>query len=230
MRRPRAGTQHNDGMSPARPGADTRVWLTYAIIKELGYDPTCGVFADVQLQPTGEIETVLVGGPFAGEGFGLWFPLEVDDTVVVGMPLGDSAWGPVLLSRVWNSGDRPPLPTDLDWAPRAAQLEPPTDVWLRAKAGQAIKIRAQGADIDIRVEATGDIVIENLGTGKVKLGLADTAQPLINHTLFKTLLAPIIATLVAAPGVTDTVLRTAVVTALTSIMNAPIGTLKTEAT
>ncbi len=167
----------------SRPGADTRLWLTLGVVKALGWDPeaaaglTGGVFADVQFVPTGELETCYVGMPYAGAGFGAWWPLEVDDTVLVGVPGGDTGWGPVILTRFWNSGDLPPNLQDLDWLPKAAQLEPPTDAVIRLKDGAAYKLRTRGGDISIQVEGTGDVTIENLGTGKVKLGLAATAVP-----------------------------------------------------
>jgi len=174
MRRPGAGVM-------SRPGADTRCWLTFGVVVDLGYDPvavsglTGGVFADVQFQPSGEIETCYVGMPYAGGSFGAWWPLRKDDTVLVAIPMGDSSYGPVIISRFWNSGDLPPSGTDLDWAPGGD--EPPTDAVIRMQPGAAYKLRGSGANIDIRVEGTGDVIIENLGAGKVKLGLADTSQP-----------------------------------------------------
>lgn len=170
--------------SQNRPGADTRVWVTVGVVKELGWDPTAvagvsgGVFADVQLQPSGDIETCYVGLPYAGGGFGAWWPLAVDDTVLVAIPHGDSGYGPVIVSRFWNSGDLPPAASDTDWSSGESAQEPPADAVIRMRAGVAYKLRSSSANIDIRVEESGDIIIENVGSGKVKLGLAEDAQPI----------------------------------------------------
>lgn len=185
----------------ARPGADTRTWLTFGIVLELGYDPvavpglTGGVFADVQFQPSGEIETCYVGMPYAGGGFGAWWPLRKDDTVVVAVPMGDTGYGPVIISRLWNSGDLPPPGTDPDWAPGGD--EPPTDAVIRMEPGVSYKLRGSGANIDIRVEGTGDVIIENTGTGKVKLGLAETAQPVALSPLVEAAIALVVADAIA---------------------------------
>lgn len=168
----------------ARPGADARSWVTIGVVKELGWDPTPvagvsgGLFADVQMQPSGDIETCYVGVPYAGGGFGAWWPLEIDDTVIVVIPNGDSGYGPVIVGRFWNSGDLPPTSSDEDWAPGASALEPPADAVIRMKSGRAYKLRSSGASIDIRVEDSGDLVVENVGSGKVKLGLAADAEPI----------------------------------------------------
>lgn len=92
----------------ARPGNDPRVWLTLAVVKELGFDAEEGLFADVQYQPSGDFETALVSGACAGSRFGSWRPLAIDDTVLVAVPMGDPGHGPVIISRLWNAGDPPP--------------------------------------------------------------------------------------------------------------------------
>jgi len=230
--------RRGSGVAPpmsAQPGIDPRVWFSLAVVKELGWDPVAipgvsgGVFADVQLLPDGEPETCFIGMPYAEDGAGAWFPLEIGELVVVAVPMGDTGSGPTIVARMWRKSAAP-VAADLDWAPGAGAQEPPSDIWIRAKQGKAIKIRTQAADIDIRVEVTGDVVIENLGTGKVKLGLAETAQPVTNDTLLTLAIQAASTVLAGAPGVTDNVLRTAVVAALNAIAAAPTGTVKTEAT
>jgi len=185
-----------------RPGADTRLWLTLAVVLELGYDPiavpglTGGVFADVQFQPSGDIETCYVGMGYAGAGFGAWWPLEVGDTVLVAVPMGDCGYGPVIVSRFWNSGDLPPPGTDLDWAPGGD--EPPTDAVIRLKPGTSYKLRTSGGgEINIRAEGTADVVIENTGSGKVKLGLAATSSPVALSPLVEAAIKAAVDTAIA---------------------------------
>src|SRR5216683_3334457 len=91
----------------ARPGIDTRIWLTLAVVKELGYDSAEGIFADVQFQPSGEIETCFVGSAYSGGQFGMYCPLRVGDTVLVAVPSGDPNNGPIIISRQWDASDPP---------------------------------------------------------------------------------------------------------------------------
>lgn len=176
--------RHIDGQAlaslAARPGIDPRVWHTLATVTEVGYVPEQGVFVDVRVEPHGETETAFVGVPYAGGGFGSWYPIEVGDLVMVAYPHGDSGYGPVVIARFWSGGDPPPPPTDADWAPKADALEPPTDVVIRVKPGSHYKLRGTGdsrIDIALDVSASGDVIIENLGSGKVKLGQAEGASP-----------------------------------------------------
>ena len=219
--------------SASYPGVDPRVWLTLATVTEVGYVPLQGVFVDVTYAPLGEKMTAYVGLPYAGDGFGAWYPLEVNDVVLVAVPHGDDGHGPVVVARLWSGSAPPPSPDDLDWLPNAAALEPPTDVVIRMKPGVAYKLRGSGADIDIRVEGTGDVVIENRGTGKVKLGLAATAVPIALAPLVTaifTALQSAVAATVIVPGDGGAALKTALATALTAAAQTAIGTLKTEAT
>ena len=152
----------------SRPGVDPRQWLTYAVVKELGFDPAEGMFADVQYVPTGEIETVLVGASYAGNDFGCWAPLEVDDTVVVGIPGGDPGNGPVILARVWKAGDKPN-------ADMGNGEVPTRDFVLRVNKNSKLRIRTSGE---------GDIEIVPEGSGKVYLGdVADTEPAVRGLTL-----------------------------------------------
>jgi hypothetical protein len=91
----------------SRPGIDPRVWLTLAVVKDVGYDSDEGLFADVQYQPSGDFETALIGAAYAGSRFGSWRPVRVDDTVLVAVPMGDPGHGPVIVARMWNAGDKP---------------------------------------------------------------------------------------------------------------------------
>lgn len=157
-----------------RPGIDPRVWLTYGTVKEIGIDPAHGVFADVALQPDGNVETCYIGTACAGSvegtiGWGDWEPLEVDDTVLVGIPMGDSAMGPVVITRFWNSGDPPPTQI-------ADGDEPTKDRWIIAKPGQKLNLLATLAGL---FEA-GGAKLELDPSGGVKL---HTALPLIPVSL-----------------------------------------------
>lgn len=159
----------------SRPGIDPRVWLTLAIVKDVGYDPDEGIFVDVQYQPNGDIETCLLGAPYAGAEFGFYFPVNVDDTVLVGIPMGDPNDGPILITRVWNAGDKP----HSDFQDPEDAEEPTMDAVLRIQPGRKLKIRTSddGDGVDITVEGNGDVLIQATGAGKVLLGGEDAEEP-----------------------------------------------------
>lgn len=133
----------------SRPGIDPRLWLSYATVLELGVDPAEGVYADVQLLPTGEKETVLVGAAYAGPGYGAWAPLAAGDLVLVAAPRGDFNLGAVLVARLWGGADPPPPELG---ATQGA--DPPTDPVVVVGPGQTLKVicRPGGS-----VEVTGDV-------------------------------------------------------------------------
>ncbi|KKN72088.1 hypothetical protein LCGC14_0414830 [marine sediment metagenome] len=159
----------------SRPGIDPRVWLTLAVVLDVGYDANEGIFADVQFQPDGTVETCLLGAPYAGAEFGAYFPVNVDDTVLVAVPSGDPSTGPTLIARMWNSGDKP----HADFQSEDEEEEPTKDVVLRIQPGRKLKIRTSddGDGVDITVEGNGDVVIQATGDGKVFIGGTDGTQP-----------------------------------------------------
>jgi hypothetical protein len=162
----------------SRPGIDPRVWLTLAVVTELGFDEAHGAFADVTFQPSGVTETCLIGSNYAGAEFGDWCGLELNDTVLVAVPDGDAAGGPWVVSRAWNAGDKPYAEMR-----SATDTEAPTaDRILRVKPGQKFKLRTSGGGdgVDVKVEGDGSYVIEIAGAGNVYLGSGATMQPLMD--------------------------------------------------
>lgn len=95
------------GAAASFPGIDPRAWIVWATVLELGFDPEEGLFADVQVQPDGEVFTAYVGTNYAGNDFGEHNPLEVDDSVIVAIPQGDPDAGAVIIARAWNAADKP---------------------------------------------------------------------------------------------------------------------------
>ena len=131
-----------------------------------------GILADITLLPGGETETAYVAAPYAGNGFGMYFPIEVEDLVVVVIPDGDAGNGPVILGRYWRGADKPP--TDIRGAasnePVGVVHEPSPDVVLRAKPGANTQvIVSAGANVTIKVEGAGTINLKVDG-GTVNLG------------------------------------------------------------
>ena len=154
----------------ARPGVDPRINLTLATILELGFDAEEGLFADVMLQPAGLEETCLIGGDYAGENFGMWFPLQVGDTVLVGLPDGDPAAGPIILKRLWSAQAKPP-------ADFGTGEVPTDDVVLRVRPEKNFKLRTSGAGkVNLLVEGDGELRLEAQGSGRIVIEQSGTAD------------------------------------------------------
>ncbi len=156
-----------------RPNMDTRFHLKLAVVERVVVDPQEGIFADVTLIPNEEPETVFVGAPYAGGGFGFYFPLEEGDTVLIGIPDGNCDMGPILISRMWDAGDRPFA--EMKGAPsdEPEQFEPSPDVILRAKPGANTRIIVSaGANVSITVEGAGSVNLQVDG-GSVHLGMSE---------------------------------------------------------
>jgi hypothetical protein len=90
------------------PGIDPRVWVSLATVTAFHVDPVQGVFADVFLMPLGAQATARVGAVYAGNGFGFYAPLKIDDEIIVMAPSGDMDEGLVVVSRLWSAADPPP--------------------------------------------------------------------------------------------------------------------------
>ena len=197
-----------------RPGIDPRVWITLGIVKEVGFDAAEGIFADVQLQPSGEIETCFLGAPYAGAEFGMFAPVQVDDTVLVAVPSGDPNHGPVIIARMWDAADKPAS----DFA--GSGDDPTEDVVLRVRAGKKLRVRVkgsggqvdiqaeEGANINIQSGGSGKIVIHASGSEKVYLGGETGTQPVALGTVIKTHLLAIKGWLDAHTHVTTATVST----------------------
>lgn len=153
MSRRRAVDAGRLGALAARPGIDPRVWVTYARVLETAYDPEHGLFADVQYLPSGDQTTALVGSSLASAGAGVSTPLNVGDLVLVLVPMGDDDHGPVIVSRLWSGGARPPA-SGFGGEDDGTGTPIGPDVVLVAPAGAAARATTNGANIEL--EATGD--------------------------------------------------------------------------
>lgn len=174
----------------SRPGIDPRVHLTFGIVDRVVVDPQQGVFVDVTLLPHEDSETAVLGVPYAGNGFGMYTPVQEDDTVLLAIPEGDCDYGPVIIARMWSSGDKPfaemqgtPLTGE-----EAGQYDPAEKVILRCKAGTPYEIYvSEGANITIKVEGSGNanVIVD---TGKVYLGDITGTEPAARGTTLKSYL------------------------------------------
>lgn len=173
------------GLLMRGPGMDTRYHIKRAIVDQVVVDPAEGVFADITLMPNNEPETAFVGVPYAGGGFGFYVPIQVDDTVLVAIPDGDTSTGPVIIARCWDAGDPPfadMLGTPLEGSP--GQYNPAEKVLLRAKPETPININTSGTAgaIAITVEGDGTLVVRAQGSGKITIEQSGSGNIEIKQT------------------------------------------------
>lgn len=155
------------------PGIDTRYWIKLAHVDNVVVDPEEGVFADVTLQPESQTVTAFVGSPYAGDGFGFYAPIQVDDLVLVAIPDGETDAGSWVISRAWNSADKPlaesmgETQTPESGAP--GQYEAGELVALRNKRDTNLKLVTSGTGkVTVQAEGSGEIKILS-GTGMINM-------------------------------------------------------------
>lgn len=141
------------GAALARPGMDPRIWVSLAIIRAVNLDSQHGPFADVVLLPSQLKATARLGAAYAGPGFGLYLPVEVDDEVKVEAPSGDPAEGLVVTERMWSPAAPPPQEA----------IDHPTDLVLHVESGRTFRISVSGG-------------------GKLLFGGEDSAEALVLGT------------------------------------------------
>jgi uncharacterized protein involved in type VI secretion and phage assembly len=154
------------------PGIDTRYWIKLAHVDDVIVDPEEGIFADVTLLPESQTVTAFVGAPYAGNRFGFHAPIQEDDLVLVAVPDGDTDAGAWVISRGWNSADKPhpdfQSQTPVDGAPGMYRQK--DEIVLRAKPGAKTTIVvSEGANIDIKIEGAGNCNLI-VNSGSVNLG------------------------------------------------------------
>lgn len=162
----------------SRPGIDPRIWLTRAVVKDVAFDPDQGLFADIQFQPDGAIETALVGAAMAGDDFGSYWPLHVDDIVLVALSMGDPADGPVIIARLWSGSEKPPIQLSKDdlgvdggdvTSDPTTRLEDGTTLRIVGKKGASYKIELDG-NATFEIVGTGGTTVLIDGDAGVRLG------------------------------------------------------------
>lgn len=139
------------GRAVSYPGIDPRVWVSIAIVTSFHVDSAQGVFAGVTLLPLGTEATARVGAIYAGNGFGFYAPLKVDDEVVVIAPSGEPDEGLIVVSRLWSASDPGPAEASSD----------PDEVILHIEDNTTFRIVVGG---------TGKMVVEARDSSTIMLG------------------------------------------------------------
>lgn len=156
----------------SRPGIDPRMWTSLCVVDKVvveagGNGNAGGVFADVHIMSTATLdddgnvvaqkETVRVAPAFAGNGFGLYFPPQEGDEVLVTWADADPDHGGMLIGRAWSASDPPPQ----------LAVNNPNDALLMLAKDQNLRIVAQGQ---------GNVILQ-IDQGKVLLGNEQNTTP-----------------------------------------------------
>lgn len=148
----------------SRPGIDPRRFVDIGVVTAV--DVTAeGVHVDFTTMD-GIPESAALAPPYAGPGYGVHFPIELDDAVVLGLPDGVFDAGARVIGKTWDSGEPPPQDV----------IDHPEDVVLVVKPGQSVRIIVSGG---------GDVVLEPRDGGKVLHGGDDADDPIIRRSDLK---------------------------------------------
>lgn len=172
------------GRALARPGMDTRTWVSLAVVTAVVIDPDEGVFADVLLMPSNVKTTCRVAQEYAGDGFGLYTPVLVDDEVLVEAPSGDPDNGLILTRRLYSKSDPPP----------EEAVDNPDDVLMVIRPGKTMRIL---------VDDPGQVEIRSRGGAAQSLAFQDKLNALedkVNSVITKFNAHVHILTLTAGTG------------------------------
>lgn len=152
----------------SRPGIDPRFWVTLAVIEDVAFDEKTGMYADIQLLPSGDKETCLIGSSYAGDGFGAFVPPKVGDLVLIAVPEGDVGLGPVLISRIWTGSDVPPPEFGNPATPEETDATTNPTVVVEPTATMRVVCR-DGANMRIEVSGSGSVEIVATGAAQIRV-------------------------------------------------------------
>jgi len=199
------------GAAVRGPGMDTRTWVSLAVVTAVHVDPAEGVFVDVTLMPLGDQSAARLGVEYAGNGFGMYAPLEVDDEVLVEAPSGDPDAGLIVTRRLHGASDPPPQEV----------VDHPEDLLVVVKPGKTLRMITKGA---------GNLVIEAQGSGGVRLGAESASESVIKGTTYRlaedaffTAITTFAATCTTTPPGTPAAALTAALTAFTSAVASALS-------
>lgn len=183
-RRTRLGPQMDIGRIArglARPGADTRHWVSYATVAAIDDDgeidlsnPNAivitpgGIDVDVVLEPSGYPMTCRYGQAAAAFFFG--GPLKVGDQVVVEIPDGDSSMiGSIVGPTSGPNGAADVVPVGADGKP--------------IFQNDRVLLMSKGVPIELRTDGGQSLLLNPDGT--IQIGGKDASQQLVLGTTYR---------------------------------------------
>lgn len=162
------------GAGLARPGLDTRMWITPGTVmvgtdtehpvrfKDDAGDPLPhGVLVDVKLHPSGLEVPCRVLMQTSGAGTGSYHPFVDGDEVLVAVPSGDERGGCVILGRLSNSLDV--FPTEvagLDVTQNTVAFHRCVEPFL-IESATAIVLRQATAGAALSIDPTGQVFLSS---------------------------------------------------------------------
>jgi hypothetical protein len=170
----------------SRPGIDPRKFVDVGIVSAVAVDET-GVHADVTTLE-GMEETVELSPPYAGAGYGLHLPIDLDHASLIAVPDGKWNAGGRVVGATWDRGSPPPREV----------IDNPDDVVLVVKPGQSLRVFVTGGG-DVAISSDGGTITLD---GQVAAGAGGIASPPMKKTDGDALMSALgvaIAALSAAP-------------------------------
>lgn len=136
----------------AGPGADTRRWADHVLLTSDPVVEDSGIYADGEAQPSGEPTTVRLAPLYVDSGSAVYLPARKGDLLVVVYPSGGPGGGAVEVARLPSGED--PMPAEVQ--------RRPLDLWVIARPGRHVRIRAvgEGSTLELRADR---IVLETTG-------------------------------------------------------------------
>lgn len=165
------------GAGVSFPGIDPRTWVSQAEVISFSVEGDAGVFARVLVHYDNTEHTARVGAAYAGDGFGIYAPLDPGDQVIVGYPNGQPNDGLVVIARVWSAAVKPPQ----------AAVDHPADLIMVVKPDNNMRVAVSGG---------GNIVL-TVKNGKVLLADEGATEAYLYGTSFRASQATLHATLAA---------------------------------
>lgn len=167
----------------ARPGSDTRQWISLGTVDEDapnarsvrfededGNPLPTGPLVTVTLQPSGITVVCRVGSFFAGVGEGTWYPIQQKDEVLVALPQGDEMASPVIIARLNQALDTwPNVVAGQDAAGNTFgfwRLRAPFII----ESAEAFLIRSAKTGSQIGIDGEGQVILNNGDKNNVFIG------------------------------------------------------------
>ena len=154
------------------PGADPRVWISYAVVDEateeggeqaIEFDKDDGqIYVNVLLKPSDMPIRCRVGMLFAGPGEAAWFPMMPGDEVLVAVPEGHFRAGAVIIARLNNGYDSFPFDSVASADPTKNSFGMfRTRTALTIESGASIMLRSAAAGAFLQIAASGNITLRD---------------------------------------------------------------------
>jgi hypothetical protein len=121
-----------------------------------------------------------VSADYVGQGFGFYAKIKDNDDLVVVVPSGDSAHGPVVVARLWSAADTPPTEATDD--PTEVMLVIEKDKSLRLKVTGSGKLFLDAPDVSIGDVEADDSKVTMLD-GSKSVTIAENLQDLYEKAL-----------------------------------------------